>query len=144
MMLTIIVCGMAVWPASFAVAAETSSLQLRAKSQGIGWMVSAFATAVSGIALPYVFNPDSGNLRGKVGFTYVVSCIAGVAISWYLIPEMKGRSIGDIDCSKFIPFVPSGSRLLTYDSVFEMKVPARSFRDYKVEREDAESRKPEV
>lgn len=97
MMLIIIVCGVGVWPASFAIAAETSSLQLRAKSQGIGWFVSAFATTIAGLALPYVFNPDEGNLRGKTGFTYTASCLVGAAISWYLIPEMKGRNVADID-----------------------------------------------
>jgi hypothetical protein len=117
MMLTIVVCGVAVWPASFAVAAETSSLQLRAKTQGIGWMVSAFTSAVSGIALPYVFNPDEGNLRGKVGFTYVGTCLLGVVITWYLIPEMKGRNIGDID------------------RMFELKLPARAFKSYKLDDE---------
>jgi hypothetical protein len=97
MMLTIITAGTGVWPVSFAIAAETSSLQLRAKTQGLGWSVSAFSTAVSGFALPYVFNPDAGNLRGKVGFTYVVSCVVAVVLSWYWLPEMKGRSVGDID-----------------------------------------------
>jgi hypothetical protein len=97
MMLIIIVCGVGVWPASFAVAAETSSLQLRAKTQGMGWAVNAFSVAASGIALPYIFNPDAGNLRGKVGFTYVGTCLLGVLISWMLVPEMKGRSVADID-----------------------------------------------
>jgi len=115
MMLTIIVCGVGVWPASFAVAAETSSLQLRAKTQGIGWFTSAFSSAASGIALPYVFNPDEGNLRGKVGFTYVGTCIIGVAVSWYLIPEMKGRTVGDID------------------RMFELNLPARQFKTWKAD-----------
>ncbi|KAF2477576.1 MFS general substrate transporter [Lindgomyces ingoldianus] len=113
MMLVIIVCGVGVWPASFAVAAETSSLQLRAQTQGIGWFVSAFTSAVSGIVLPYVFNPDAGNLRGKVGFTYVGSCILGVVVSWFLIPEMKGRTIGEID------------------RMFELKIPARAFKSWR-------------
>lgn len=97
MMITIIICGVGVWPASFAVAAETSSLQLRAKSQGIGWFFSALSTTVAGLVLPYVFNPDEGDLRGKTGFTYAASCLVGATISWYLIPEMKGRSVGEID-----------------------------------------------
>lgn len=113
MMLTIIVAGVAVWPASFAVAAETSSLQLRAKTQGIGWTVSAFTSAASGLALPYIFNPDEGNLRGKVGFTYVGMCLLGVVVSWFCIPEMKGRSIGEID------------------RMFELKLPPRSFKSWK-------------
>lgn len=114
MMITIVVCGMSVWPASFAVAAETSALQLRAKTQGVGWMISAFTSAVAGLVLPYIFNPDEGNLRGKVGFVYVGACLAGAVISWFLVPEMKGRSIGEID------------------RMFELNLPARKFRSYKV------------
>lgn len=97
MMLTIVTAGVGVWPVSFAIGAETSALQLRAKTQGIGWTATAFSTAVSGIALPYVFNPDAGNLRGKVGFTYAVSCSVAVVLSWYFLPEMKGRRVDEID-----------------------------------------------
>lgn len=113
MMLVTIVCGVGVWPASFAVAAETSSLQLRAKTQGLGWMVSAFSSAASGIALPYVFNPDAGDLRGKVGFLYVGSCLVGLAVSWFIVPEMKGRSVGEID------------------RMFELGLKARQFKGWK-------------
>lgn len=117
MMLTIFICGLSVWPASFAIAAETSSLQLRAKAQGIGWFTSAFATTVAGLALPYVFNPDEGNLRGKTGFTYAASCLLGAAVSWYIVPEMKGRSVAEIN------------------QMFEEGVPARHFKRWKVEGE---------
>ncbi|KAF2629380.1 MFS general substrate transporter [Macroventuria anomochaeta] len=115
MMITIIVAGVGVWPASFAIAAETSSLQLRARTQGLGWCVSALATAVSGLALPYVFNPDEGNLRGKTGFAYLATCLAGAAVAWWLIPEMKGRSVADID------------------RMFELKLSARQFKSWKSE-----------
>lgn len=114
MMLVIFVCGMSVWPASFAVSAETSALQLRAKTQGVGWMISAFTSAVAGFVLPYIFNPDEGNLRGKVGFVYVGACLVGALVSWFIVPEMKGRSIGEID------------------RMFELNLPARKFRSYKV------------
>ncbi|KAF2025397.1 MFS general substrate transporter [Setomelanomma holmii] len=113
MMLTIVVCGVGVWPASFAIAAETSSLQLRAKSQGIGWFISALSSTASGLALPYVFNPDEGNLRGKTGFTYAASCLIGAAISWYIIPEMKGRNVNEID------------------RMFEENIPARQFKNWR-------------
>ncbi|KAH7359676.1 major facilitator superfamily domain-containing protein [Pyrenochaeta sp. MPI-SDFR-AT-0127] len=115
MMLIIIVCGVGVWPASFAIAAEASSLQLRAKSQGIGWFVSALGSTIAGLALPYVFNPDEGNLRGKTGFTYTASCLIGAAISWYLIPEMKGRNVAEID------------------RMFEEKLSARQFKSWRPE-----------
>jgi MFS family permease len=115
MMLTIFVAGVSVWPASFAIAAETSSLQLRARTQGLGWCVSALATAVSGIALPYVFNPDEGNLRGKTGFTYLATCLAGTVVAWWLIPEMRGRSVAEID------------------RMFELNLGARQFKGWKSE-----------
>ena len=117
MMLTIVVCGVGVWPASFAVAAETSALQLRAKTQGMGWAVSSFSVAASGIALPYIFNPDAGNLRGKVGFAYVGTCVMGVIISWFLVPEMKGRTVGEID------------------QMFEHKLNTREFRRWEHDRD---------
>jgi hypothetical protein len=117
MMLTIVVCGMAVWPASFAVAAETSSLQLRAKTQGLGWMVSAFSSAVAGLVLPYIFNPDAGALRGKVGFTYAAACIAGVVISYFVVPEMKGRNIAEVD------------------RMFELNLSARQFAGFRMDEE---------
>jgi MFS family permease len=115
MMLTIVVAGVGVWPASFAIAAETSSLQLRARTQGLGWCISALGTAVSGVALPYVFNPDEGNLRGKTGFTYFASCLVGAAVAWWLIPEMKGRSVADID------------------RMFELNLSARQFKSWRNE-----------
>lgn len=115
MMLTIIVAGVGVWPASFAIAAETSSLQLRARTQGLGWCISAFATAISGLALPYVFNPDEGNLRGKTGFTYLATCLAGAAVAWKLIPEMKGRDVAEID------------------RMFELKLGAKQFKGWRSE-----------
>lgn len=97
MMLTILICGLGVWPASYAIAAETSSLHLRAQTQGIGWFVTSLTTAIGGVVLPYVFNPDQGNLRGKTGYTFAASCAVGVLVSWAFVPEMKGWSVAEID-----------------------------------------------
>lgn len=119
MMLTIIAAGVGVWPASFAIAAETSSLQLRARTQGLGWAASALATAISGLVLPYVFNPDEGNLRGKTGFTYAASCLLGTAVAWWLIPEMKGRNVAEID------------------RMFELGLKGRQFKGWKSESNEA-------
>lgn len=91
------VCGMGIWPASHVVAAETSSLQLRAKSQGIGWFVSGVATGVFSIILPYIYNADEGNLRAKSGFVMAGFAAVGVVGTWFAVPEMKGRSPLEID-----------------------------------------------
>lgn len=109
MMVIIIVCGMGCWPASYAVAGETSALSLRAKTQGIGVLFHNLFNIIFNLILPYIYNPDSGDLRAKTGFVYAGFCFVGLAGSWVLIPEMKGRSVVDLD------------------RMFELKLPAREF-----------------
>jgi hypothetical protein len=91
------VCGLGIWPASHVVAAETSSLQLRAKAQGIGWFTSGIATGVFSIILPYIYNVDQGDLKAKTGFVMAGFAFLGVLGVWFCIPEMEGRSPLEID-----------------------------------------------
>ncbi|KAH8651421.1 general substrate transporter [Xylariales sp. PMI_506] len=106
----IIVCGLGVWPASFALAAEVSTFRLRALTQGIGWFASGLGVTVFGIALPYMFNTDAGDLRAKVGFVYAALCVLSAIASWWIVPEMKDRTPAEID------------------ALFEAGVPARQFK----------------
>jgi hypothetical protein len=41
--------------ASYAVAGETSSYRVRAKTQGLGWFMYGLGTMVFGLAMPYLF-----------------------------------------------------------------------------------------
>jgi hypothetical protein len=111
MMLVITICGLGAWPASFVVASETSSLHLRAKAQGIGWFIAGLSSGIAGFVLPYIFNPDQGNLRAKTGFVFAGLCALGVAITFFTVPEMKGRTHDEID------------------KLFEARVSARRFTD---------------
>lgn len=96
-MIITMVSGFGSWPASHVVAAEASSLQLRAKTQGIGWFTSGVGTAVFAIILPYIYNADQGNLRAKTGFVMAgFAAVATIAV-WLAIPEMKGRTPMEID-----------------------------------------------
>lgn len=97
MMVIIIICGIGVWPASYVVGGETSALHLRAKTQGVGWFGGGLATGIFSIVLPYMFNPDQGNLRAKTGFVFAALCAIGVVVSWFCVPEMKGRTAMEID-----------------------------------------------
>jgi riboflavin transporter FmnP len=112
MMVVTMVCGLGIWPASHVVAAETSSLQLRAKTQGIGWFMSGIATGVFSIILPYIYNADKGNLKAKTGFFLAAVAAIAVILTWLFIPEMKGRSPMDID------------------RMFSMKLDTRKFKDW--------------
>ena len=46
-----VVCGMGCWPASYAVMGETSSLRMRAKTQGVGGVVQQGSSVLSTLRL---------------------------------------------------------------------------------------------
>ncbi|PNS15928.1 hypothetical protein CAC42_4329 [Sphaceloma murrayae] len=97
LMIVITVAGLGVWPASYAVGAEVSSIRLRAKAQGLGWLMSSLWTAVFSISLPYAYNPDAGDLRGKTGFIFVILSMLALVMTYFVVPEMKDRKPTEID-----------------------------------------------
>lgn len=113
MMVVIVVCGVGVWPASHVVAAEASSLQLRAKAQGLGWFVGGLANGIFCIILPYIYNADQGDLKARTGFVMAGFCALGYIGTWICLPEMKGRSPMEID------------------RMFELRVPTRQFKSWR-------------
>ncbi|CAO2654658.1 Nn.00g113910.m01.CDS01 [Neocucurbitaria sp. VM-36] len=95
--LTIICCGLGCWPGSYAIMSEASALRLRAKSQAIGGITAYIVGIFTQFVLPYLYNPDAANLKAKTGFVFAgTSLLAGV-ITWLVVPEMKGRSVMEID-----------------------------------------------
>ncbi|PNY23401.1 Uncharacterized protein TCAP_06660 [Tolypocladium capitatum] len=117
-----IVSGISVWPASYAVGSEASALHLRAKAQGIGWLTCGVAASLVGFGLPYVFNPDQGNLGAKTGFVFAVVCAIGVVVTFFYVPEMKRRTASEIDC------------------MFDLKLKAREFRNWPSKVREGEAR----
>ncbi|KAI8312786.1 MFS transporter fmqE [Colletotrichum sp. SAR11_240] len=113
----IVVCGMGVWPAGYAIMGETSSLRLRAKTQGLGGVAQQASSVVLSIILPYLFNKDAGNLGAKTGFLYVGLCAIAVVLCFFFLPEMKGRSVIEID------------------RMFDLKLPAREFKNWRADEE---------
>ncbi|KPM39534.1 hypothetical protein AK830_g7023 [Neonectria ditissima] len=124
MIAIIIVCGMGCWPAGYAIMGETSSLQLRAPTQGLGGVASQISSIAMALALPYIFNSDAGNLGAKTGFVYTGLCLIGVIICWFCLPELKGRST------------------LEVDHMFAMKLPTRKFKTWKMEEHELQEASP--
>lgn len=118
MILVVLVNGLGAWPASYAVSSETSALRLRARSQGIGWFSYSLASGVMSFVLPYIYNPDSGDLRAQTGYVLSGSCIFGLVVAWFLVPELKDRSIVEID------------------QMFTLQLKTREFRGWKAEEEE--------
>lgn len=93
----IVTVGVGAWPASVVVSMEASSLKLRAKTLGIFGVTSNLISGGVSILLPYIYNPDSGNLGGKSTFIFGALCALSCAITWLAVPEMKGLTVEEID-----------------------------------------------
>jgi membrane protein implicated in regulation of membrane protease activity len=97
MMIIILLVGLSAWPAAHVVSGETSSLRLRARTKGVaGGMTNVVSGSIS-LVLPYIYNPDQGNLGGKTGFVFAILCAASAFVAWRAVPEMKDRTPAEID-----------------------------------------------
>ena len=96
-MAVITVSGLGSWPASQVISSETSSLKLRSQTLAVGWFSAGVSTGVFAIVLPYIYNPDKGNLRAKTGFVMMGIATVGFALVWLFVPEMKDRTPMEID-----------------------------------------------
>jgi len=94
------------------VGAESSSVRLRPKSQGLGFLVNGFWSWAFKFFVPYMFNADQANLSGKMGFIFDGLCVIGVIIIYVEILEMKNRTYAELD------------------EMFENRVPTRQFSTY--------------
>lgn len=61
---------------------------------------------------PYFINPASLDWGPKYGYIWVPSCLIAAAFVWICLPEVKGRTLEEID------------------EMFEKRLPARKFRTY--------------
>lgn len=74
---------------------------------------------------PYLLNAPYANLKSKVGFIFGGLAICSFLFAYFCVPEMKGRSLEDIN------------------EMFDKKVPTRQFRNYILEHK-AEEGKAEI
>jgi len=112
MMLIVFVYGLGVGGAYPVVAAETSSVRLRAKSQAIGFMSAGFYAWLFNFTTPYMFDIGEGNLLGKIGFIFAALCTIAIVIVYFEFPEMKNKTYPEID------------------EMFEKRLPTKAFKDY--------------
>lgn len=97
MMVIVVTAGLGVWPASFIVRSETSSLRLRSKTSGLGWLIGGVVRCGFGLGAPFLYNTDAGDLGAKTGFVFAGTSLIALAITWFFVPELKGLSTTEID-----------------------------------------------
>ncbi|KAK7424345.1 hypothetical protein QQX98_000613 [Neonectria punicea] len=101
--------------AAFAVGGETPTLRLRQKTYSLNIMSNTAAGTLIGMVLPILINPGQANLGGKVAFVFFGASVPFSMYLYFYFPEMKGRSY------------------LELEEMFQKKVPARQFKNYRVD-----------
>lgn len=99
---------------AFAILGEASSTTLRAPTMALATATQAVMGIIFNFVIPYMVNPDEGNLKGKVGFIFGGLALIASAWSFFYVPELKGRTFDEID------------------RMFQMKVSPRKMGSYKL------------
>lgn len=105
-----LIASLSIWPTSYVITAEVSSLRLRAKTQGVAWAINGLANFLFSYVTPFIYNADAGNLRSKIGFVWAGLCLLTWVGCFFMVPEMHRRSP------------------LELDLMFEQRVKTRDFR----------------
>ncbi|THZ54970.1 putative maltose permease [Aureobasidium pullulans] len=82
---------------AFAILGETSNTSLRAHTAALATATQAVFGLAMNFAIPYMVNPDEGNLKGKVGFIFGGLGALATIWAWFFVPELKGRTFDEID-----------------------------------------------
>lgn len=97
---------------SYVLLGEVSSPAMRASTAALATATQSILGLIMNFAIPYMINPDEGNLRGKVGFVFGGLATMATACSFWYIPELKGRTFAEID------------------QMFQMRVPPKKMGKY--------------
>lgn len=82
---------------AWSVVAELASFRLKSRTQGLANFVLCLVQWTVGFVFPYMFNPDAGNLGGKVGFIFGTTTFIGFLGVFFWLPESKGRTSLELD-----------------------------------------------
>ncbi|CDK24448.1 unnamed protein product [Kuraishia capsulata CBS 1993] len=104
-------------PLTYVLASEVSSVGLRAKTMALGTITNYAFQCLWSFVLPYMFNPDQGNMGSKINFIFTGISFLSLFAFYFYLPETAGRSFEEID------------------ELFANKVPARKWKSYVTERQ---------
>ncbi|PCG97587.1 Major facilitator superfamily domain, general substrate transporter [Penicillium occitanis (nom. inval.)] len=94
------------------VAAETSSIRLRAKTNSVGFFASSLMSWAFTFFVPYMFNVGNADWGGKTAFFFTGLSFIAALVIFLEIPEMKNRTYVELD------------------EMFEKHIPTRRFKEY--------------
>ncbi|KAL3457585.1 major facilitator superfamily domain-containing protein [Aspergillus heterothallicus] len=97
---------------AFSLLSEVATSRLRVKTVAIGYAVHSGINVMWQFVIPFMFNPDKGNLGGKIAFIFGGMCFFCLLYLWLWQPETTGRSFQELD------------------EMFAKGIPARKFKSY--------------
>lgn len=100
---------------AFSLLCEVSTARLRVKTIAIGYATQAALNVMWQFTIPYMFNPDKGNLGAKISFVFGGLSLVSIFYLWFFQPETSGRSYQELD------------------EMFAKGVPARKFKTYRTD-----------
>ncbi|KAI5200240.1 MFS hexose transporter [Aureobasidium subglaciale] len=83
--------------ACWSMASEIPTSSLRAPTVSLAVMTNGICNAVWSFALPYMINPDEGNMGGKIAFVYGPLLLVVTIFIFFYYPETRGRTFLEID-----------------------------------------------
>ncbi|KAG5758517.1 hypothetical protein H9Q72_013351 [Fusarium xylarioides] len=107
--------SMTIAPTMWSLVAELAPYRLRSRVQGLSNIMLVLWQWVIGFIFPYMFNPDAGNLGGKVSYVFGGVTFLAFIVLFIWLPETKGRTPTQLN------------------RLYDMKVNPRHFAKTKVE-----------
>ncbi|KAJ5554233.1 hypothetical protein N7513_004192 [Penicillium frequentans] len=96
----------------YAIAGEVPTSILRTKTLALAISVEQAIYTMWSFVSPYIFNPDYGNLKAKIGFVFGAFMLGYIVLAYLFVPETRMRTYEELD------------------ELFMNKVPTRQFRGY--------------
>ncbi|KAI8625419.1 sugar porter family MFS transporter [Xylariaceae sp. FL1651] len=109
------VYDLSIGPITFVILGECSATRVRSKTIAVATAIQAVVGIVMTVAIPYMINPDEANLQGKLGYYFGGLGALCLVWSYFRVPETKGRTYEELDV------------------LFDRKIPARQFKNYKID-----------
>jgi MFS transporter, SP family, general alpha glucoside:H+ symporter len=90
----------------YTISGEIPTSVLRQKTLAIAISVSAAVNTFWSFVSPYIFNPDYGNLKAKIGFVFGACMIIFFVLGFLYVPETRLRTYEELD-ELFAEHVPA-------------------------------------
>lgn len=84
-------------PVSFIVVSEVAAQRVREKTNLFACVISVLTTFITSFTIPYLISDKYADLGARVGYIYGSTSLVMVIVTYFCIPELKGRTLEEVD-----------------------------------------------